>query len=122
MGTKGILRADPAYGYAGSIKHQVTIGGKTKTKTFPKRDQFAAEIAYFSECVIKDKDPEPSGLEGLADVRVVEAIYESLRTKRPVRLPELFMKERATSASGNSSSRARKAGNVHAQAPSRKAA
>ncbi len=86
IGTKGVLVADPAYEYAMALKHQIKIGEQTKTKTFPKRDQFAAQIFYFSDCILKDKTPEPSGLEGLADVRIVEAIYESARSKKPVQL------------------------------------
>ena len=94
IGTKGVLRADPAYEYAMALKHQITVGEKTTSKTFPKRDQFAAQIVYFSDCILKDKEPEPSGLEGLADVRIVEAIYESARTKRPVHVPEIPGKKR----------------------------
>lgn len=94
FGTKGSLQADPAYGYATSIEHHIMAGGKTKKKTFPKRDQFAAELAYFSDCVLKDKDPEPSGYEGLLDVRVIRAIYESIRTRRAVRLPEPAAKKK----------------------------
>jgi glucose-fructose oxidoreductase len=86
FGTKGSLRVEPAYGYATPIEHEVTIGDRSKTKTFPKRDQFAAELLYFSDCILKDKDPEPSGHEGLLDVRVIQAIYESIRTRRSVRL------------------------------------
>ena len=89
IGTKGILRSDPAYEYAMAIKQQITIGEKSKTKTFPKRDQFAAQLVYFSDCILKDKQPEPSGIEGLADVRIVEAIYESAQTKKAIRMPEL---------------------------------
>jgi glucose-fructose oxidoreductase len=89
IGTHGVLRADPAYEYAMAIKQEVTIGEKTTKKIFPKRDQFAAELVYFSDCILKEEEPEPSGLEGMADVRVVEAIYESARTKRAVRLPKL---------------------------------
>ena len=122
VGTKGMLRADPAYGYAGGIKHRMTIGGKTKTKAFPKRDQFAAEIAYFSECVIQDKDPEPSGLEGLADVRIVEAIYQSLQTKRAVRLPELSMKKGPTLQQEIHRPAHGKPEIVHAHPPKREAA
>jgi glucose-fructose oxidoreductase len=96
IGTKGLLMADPAYEYAMAIKHQLTVDGKTKTRKFPKRDQFAAEIAYFSDCVLNDKEPEPSGLEGLADVRVVEAIYKSASSKRSVDLPALPNKPRPT--------------------------
>lgn len=83
-GTRGALRADPAYEYAEGIKLEVTMGKKTKTRTFPKRDQFASELTYFSDCVLKNKEPEPDGFEGLADVRIVEAIYESIRTRRTV--------------------------------------
>ena len=94
IGTKGTLVADPAYEYAESIRHRVVIGGQTRTQTFPKRDQFAAELVYFSDCILKDKDPEPSGTEGLMDVRIVQAVYESIRTRRPVLLGETMSKKR----------------------------
>jgi predicted dehydrogenase len=96
VGTEGVLVAEPAYEYAEAIKHRVTIGNKTRTRTFPKRDQFAAEIDYFSDCVLKNKEPEPSGLEGLADVRIVRAIYESAKTKKVVQIPDLPEKQRPT--------------------------
>ena len=59
--------------------HRLTIKGKTTTKTFPGRDQFAPELLAFSECILNDRDPEPSGEEGLADVRVLQALDESAR-------------------------------------------
>lgn len=96
VGTEGTLVADPAYEYAEGLKLRVTIDGKTKTRQFPKRDQFAAEIVYFSDCILRNKEPEPSGYEGLADVRVIEAIYESVRTGRLVRLPPFSKKLRPT--------------------------
>jgi glucose-fructose oxidoreductase len=86
LGTKGELRADPAYEYAQAIELELTIADKSRKINFPKRDQFAAEMLYFSNCILKDKEPEPSGLEGLADVRIVEALYESIRMKRTVQL------------------------------------
>lgn len=94
IGTKGMLVADPAYGYAKAIEQQVTIDGKVTGRKFPKRDQFAAELAYFSDCILKEKDPEPSGQEGLLDVRVIQAIYESIRTGRKVSLGESPSKKR----------------------------
>jgi predicted dehydrogenase len=96
-GTKGLLTADPAYDYVVGIKHQLTIGKKTMTRKFPKRDQFAAELIYFSDCILTGKEPEPSGLEGLADVRIVRAIYQSARTGRVVELGEFPPKKRPTS-------------------------
>lgn len=96
MGTKGSLVADPAYTYAQPVKLQISIGGKTKSKTFPKRDQFAAELVYFSNCILKNKEPEPSGVEGLMDVRIIQAIYESIRMRHPVPIGEVIMKRRPT--------------------------
>jgi len=122
IGTKGILRSDPAYEYAMAIKQQITIGEKSKTKTFPKRDQFAAQLVYFSDCILKDKQPEPSGIEGLADVRVVEAIYESAQTKKAIRMPELPDQRRPNIQQEIHRPAHRKPRMVKAKAPSRKAA
>jgi predicted dehydrogenase len=97
IGTKGLLTADPAYDYTVAIKHRLTMGEKMITRNFPKRDQFAAELIYFSDCILRGKEPEPSGLEGLADVRIVRAAYQSARTGRVVELPELPPKKRPTS-------------------------
>jgi len=85
VGTKGSLRADPAYEYAESLKLKVTVGGKEQAREFGKSDQFGPELVYFSDCVLKNQEPEPSGREGLADVRIVRALYDSLGKSEPVR-------------------------------------
>jgi glucose-fructose oxidoreductase len=86
VGTRGRLAVNPAYEYAEALKHELTVSGKKSSQKFPKRDQFAPELIYFSDCVLRGKTPEPSGLEGLADVRIIEAIRESCRSGRAVRL------------------------------------
>jgi predicted dehydrogenase len=85
-GTDGDLRVEPGYEYVDAIVHHLTIDEETKTKKFKKGDQFAPELRYFSDCILQDREPEPSGEEGFCDVRVVEAILESARDGRPVRL------------------------------------
>lgn len=87
-GTEGDLLVEPAYEYAQPLKHRLTVGGKARETEFKKKDQIAPELIYFSECVLKGKEPEPSGVEGLADVRVIRALHESARTGRPVFLGE----------------------------------
>jgi glucose-fructose oxidoreductase len=94
VGTKGVLTADPAYEYAEALKLKIQVNGKSQNREFAKRDQFAAEISYFSDCILNDREPEPSGEEGLADVRVIEAIYESVSTGKAVRLPKFAKKRR----------------------------
>lgn len=86
VGTKGELRLDPAYEFHEALSLTTTIKGKAATREFAKRDQFAAELIYFADCILKDREPEPSGEEGFADVRVIDALHRSLRTGKPVRL------------------------------------
>jgi predicted dehydrogenase len=86
FGSKGQLRARNAYYYSLPITHELTIDGKAQRRRFGKRDQFAAQLVYFSDCIRTGREPEPSGHEGLADVRVIRALYESARTGAPVRM------------------------------------
>jgi len=90
VGTKGNLCLDQAFDYSFPASMEMTVDGKTRTKTFGKKDQVAGEILYFSECVLKDEEPEPSGLEGLADVRIINAVRESARNNgKPVRIEQV---------------------------------
>jgi hypothetical protein len=50
------------------------------------RDQFAPELISFSRCVLEGTEPEPSGAEGLADVRVIAAIRRSIEQRQWVEL------------------------------------
>ncbi len=84
VGTQGFLTLDNAYDYAAEMKLHVEGTHGTKTRTFTKRDQIAAEIEYFAKCIREDVDPEPSGWEGLADVRIIQAIQSSARFGRSV--------------------------------------
>ncbi len=88
VGTKGDLRMDSAYSYQGELKQQITINNETQEQSYPAGNQFAAEIVYFSDCVLSGKDPEPSGEEGLADIRITRAINTSAQTGQPVQLSE----------------------------------
>jgi glucose-fructose oxidoreductase len=94
VGSKGELVMEPAYEYAEPLKQKVTINGRTRQRTFPKRDQFAPELISFSECILTGAAPEPSGLEGLADVRVIRALYRSADSGQPVTLAPFNKQDR----------------------------
>jgi len=96
VGTKGDLHADPAYEYAEGLEYSLTIDGKTTKKAVGKRDQFAPELLYFSDCVLKDREPEPSGVEGMQDVRIVQALYKSAESGKPVALRPVAKLQRPT--------------------------
>jgi predicted dehydrogenase len=87
VGTKGHVRVDPAYEYAGALTYEMTVNGKTTRGRAGRRDQFAPELLYFSDCILKDRDPEPSGEEGLQDVRIVQALYRSAETGKAIEIP-----------------------------------
>ena len=94
VGTKGSLRLDPAYEYAFPLKLHLTLEGKTRSQTFSKRDQFAPEILHFSDCILQNKDPKPSGLDGLADVRTIEALYRSAKARKSISISPVGVKQR----------------------------
>lgn len=84
VGTQGDLRVEPAYPWQGEIRHTLTIQGEKQEQTFSGHDQLAAEFTYFSDCLLQDKAPEPSGREGLIDLRIIRALYQSVAEGRPV--------------------------------------
>lgn len=88
VGTDGDLRVEPAYEYVGSLAHHLTLGGRTRRRTFAPRDQFAPELWYFARCVRRNQEPEPSGLEGSIDVQIIEALERSIASGSTVELPE----------------------------------
>ncbi|MEC4815519.1 MAG: Gfo/Idh/MocA family oxidoreductase [Scytonema sp. PMC 1069.18] len=118
LGTKGDLRMDAAYSYQGEIKQQITVNNETQEQSYPTGSQFAAEIIYFSDCVLTDKNPEPSGEEGLADIRIIRAIYESAQTGQPVQLGEFKRHHRPSSEQIIQRPQASESDFVHAAGPS----
>jgi predicted dehydrogenase len=86
VGTKGDVRVAPGYEYAESLSYDLTLDGKTTRFRGRRSDQFAAELVHFSDCILHNREPQPSGEEGLQDVRIVEALYESVRTGKTIRL------------------------------------
>ncbi|CAF1296409.1 unnamed protein product [Adineta steineri] len=89
VGTKGEIIVDPSYNFDKAVSYTTRFGEggeEEKTKNFPKVDQFGGETEYFSDCILKNVEPEPNGEEGLMDVRVVYAIKKSLETGKPVKL------------------------------------
>lgn len=86
VGTKGTVQLDPAYTFGHALKQITVIGDKRSEEEFKNTDHFGGEMKYFSRCILNDEDPEPGWEEGLADVRVLEAILESLQTGKRVDL------------------------------------
>ena len=97
IGTKGILKMDHAFGTTEDFKSEIEIKGWKVREIIKRRDIFASQIKYFSDCILNNKQPEPSAHEALADLRVIRALLQSIRTNRPVPLPQPMVTSRASS-------------------------
>ena len=81
VGTAGNLHVEPAYAVQSHIKHILSIDGEPQQeRIFEPHDQLAAVFSYFSDCILDDKEPAPSGQEGLIDIQIIRALAESIET------------------------------------------
>jgi len=119
VGTEGDLRVEPAYEYVEKLTHFLTKEGKTRQQTFRVRDQFAPELIYFSRCVQTGEQPEPCGREGLADVRIIEAIYRSAKEKRAISIAPVQKAQRPTMDQEIHEPSVKKPALVNTESPSR---
>lgn len=58
---------------------------------FPRKEHcpqsmYEAQMACFLDCIRNKRPPSPGGMEGLANMRVVDAAYKSARTGRAVKI------------------------------------
>lgn len=119
VGTKGDLVVEPAYEIRGELGHRLTIDGRTRERVFSERDQFAPELIHFSDCVLADEEPQPSGREGLADVRVIRALMRSAEHGgEPVELGEFSTEVRPSVRRELQRPPVKKRDLVHARPPS----
>lgn len=72
---KGRFGIDAAYGYSGQ---KGWTSRAEQPLTFPATDHFVTQMDAFSKAILTNQPFEPSGVEGLRDLLVVEAIYRSV--------------------------------------------
>jgi predicted dehydrogenase len=56
---------------------------------FPRQEHcpqslYNSQLSYFIDCIEKNRAPSPGGSEGLINMKVIDAAYESSRTGTPV--------------------------------------
>jgi glucose-fructose oxidoreductase len=82
---RGWADMEPAQYYSGLRLH-VFKNGVMEDRPQRIVDHFQAEMDHFSDCVLNNTSPLTPGEDGLQDLRLVSAIYESARNGRPVKL------------------------------------
>lgn len=78
----GWFGLDPAFNYGG-LRGARSDG---KPLSFPQVDHFATELDAFARSIVGNKPTKVSGEEGLQDVKILMAIYESAKTGRAVKI------------------------------------
>lgn len=86
-GTEGWIDLEPATPYSGQAM-TIRKDGVTAPRTLPAptKNQFAGQLDHLAECILDGGTPIVAGEEGLADLRVIEAIYRSAAERRSVRI------------------------------------
>lgn len=85
----GWAELNPAFGYTGLKMRSSRFIDGNETVMEPRieeQDQFALEMDHMARCVLDNTLPHTPGEEGLQDQRLVDAIYESARTGRAVKV------------------------------------
>ncbi len=83
VGVDGFIEMEPFLSYGG-LQLRKHVKGKSEPVQREQVNHFAAEFDHMSECVMQDKQPLTPGEEGLADLKVIEAIYEAVRSGKTV--------------------------------------
>ncbi|AEH36190.1 Gfo/Idh/MocA family protein [Halopiger xanaduensis] len=60
------------------------IDGRHAVETFDPVDQYRLEIEHFADCAENDRQPRTDGNEAIANMAVIDALYESAETDRAV--------------------------------------
>jgi predicted dehydrogenase len=89
---RGWAEMSPAFPYQGlalkvSAKSKDSDEEVTQDLKIPSKNHFALEMDHFARCVMSGATPHTPGEEGLQDVRIIEALYESANARHPVQLP-----------------------------------
>ena len=97
MGSDAWAEMDHAFDYQGqNLRVTRLVDGRDQTAepSIDPKNQFALELDHMALCVREDRTPRTPGEEGAQDQRIMEAIYESARAGRMVRLPPVQGRDR----------------------------
>jgi predicted dehydrogenase len=88
----GAFQLENAFAYEGQqlrISHRDAKAELIDQIRLGQKDQFALEMDHMADCILNNRKPHTPGEEGLQDHVLMEAIYRSASTNRPVSLPKV---------------------------------
>jgi len=83
---KGSLDLNPLMNYTNNKAMYTPKDGAPQQVTYTPVDHFANEMDDFAQCLMNNKPTKTPGEEGLRDMKIIYAAYESAQTGKPVKL------------------------------------
>ena len=83
---KGNLDLSPLMNYNGNHAYFTPKGGERTEVPFTWAQHFACELDDFAQCLLQDKQTHTPGEEGLRNIKIIMAAYESAKIGKPVTL------------------------------------
>lgn len=88
---EGFIEMDPAFSYRGlrlRVKQGESSAGASQLSeiNIAPVNHFAAEMDHFSRCILDGTEPRTPAEMGIADLRIIAALEESMRTGQKVRI------------------------------------
>jgi predicted dehydrogenase len=84
QGTNGWLSLSPAFPFDEERLLTGKIGGRWFEKKFEIVDEFAPEIDAMSKAILTHQPIQPDGVEGLRDMQIIRAIYDSAKKHKSI--------------------------------------
>jgi len=84
-GRGGQIEMEPYINYTGDRLFQIRGPNRQQLQVEPV-DHFATEMDHFAQCVLSNQEPLTPGEEGLRDVKIMMAAYESAQTGQMIKL------------------------------------
>jgi len=90
VGQDGVIQV-PAPWLPGTADATIIVRRDDETQTIavPGANHYQLMVEHFAECVLTGREPRYPASEGRDNMRVIDALYESARGGRPVRLDDL---------------------------------
>jgi predicted dehydrogenase len=82
---RGSFEMEPFWS-SNNLRLRVMRGNVVEQRYLPQRDHFALMMDHLAQAGTNNTAPLTDGIDGRNDMKVIEAVYESVRTGRPVRI------------------------------------
>src|SRR5258706_8014977 len=83
---KGMVESEPFLSYK-DLRLFAKMPGKREREeiVLEPKDHFGSEMDFFAQCIREGREPRTPGEEGLRDMKVITALYESARSGRAIK-------------------------------------